>query len=288
MLDELGRLIESLDIRQPQVLVEALIVTLTEGQTRDVAIELQKLTGVDGGLGRVATLFGAGAADPRSGSLPSASGTGLEAAVLDPGAFSGLLRALETVNDGRALTIPKVLVNNHETASLDSVLQTPYASTNASNTVATTSFGGTLDAGTTISITPQITDGDQLLVDYTISLSSFSGAASDASLPPPRQENRLASTATVPDGYTVVVGGLEIEQHGESEARVPFLGAIPMIGGLFKSRSASTSKTRFYVFLRCNVLRSARFADLRYLSQDDMSTAAIPSDLPEVRPRVIR
>jgi len=293
LLDELGRLIESLDVQQPQVLVEALIVTLSEGQSRDVAVELQKLTGVGGSLGRVASLFGAGSAPAGAGALPPASGIGLEAAVLDPGGFSGVLRALEAVNDGRALTIPKVLVNNHETANLDSVLQTPYASTNASNTVATTSFGGTLDAGTTISVTPQITDGDQLLIDYTISLSSFTGAASD-NLPPPRQENRLASIATVPDGYTVVVGGLEIEQAGDSESRVPILGSLPLIGHLFKSQSSSTSKSRFFVFLRCSVLRNTRFADLRHLSRRAMSRADVPPDfagvagVPEVLPQVIR
>jgi general secretion pathway protein D len=288
MLDELARLIESLDVQQTQVLVEALIASLSEDETRELAVEMQKLVGVDGALGQVSTLFGLGASAPGSTALPPASGTGLEAAVLDPGAFSGVLRALESVNDGRVLTIPKVLVNNHETANLDSVVQTPYASTNASTTVATTSFGGTLDAGTTIAVRPQITDGDQLLIDYTVSLSSFVGAASDPDLPPPRQENRLKSTATVPDGYTVVVGGLEIEQEGESETRVPLLGSIPLVGALFRSSSETTTKARFFVFLRCSVFRNAQFADLRYASQPDLEAASIPSGVPVLEPRVIR
>ena len=58
----------------------------------------------------------------------------------------------------------------NEEATLASTLQTPFASTNASNTVATTSFGGTFDAGTTISVKPQVADGDQLVIDYSVSV----------------------------------------------------------------------------------------------------------------------
>jgi len=288
LLDEIGRIVESLDLRHPQVLVEALIVTLTEDQSRELAVELQKLGTADGTLFRLASLFDAGSPDPSSSTLPAARGTGLETVVLDPGSFSGVLRALETVSHGRTLTIPKVLVNSNETATLDSVLQTPYASTNASTTVATTSFGGTLDAGTQVSVTPQITEGDELLLDYTVALSTFVGAAADPALPPPRQENKLSSSATVPDGFAVVVGGLEVETESAGESRVPILGSLPIIGRLFKSQTQSASKSRFFVFLRCSVMRQAQFADLKFLSAQDLQVAGVPDDCPEVEPRVIR
>ena len=288
VLDELGRLIETLDVQHSQVLVETMIVNLSESQTRDLAVELSKLTGADTTLMRFASLFGAGSPDPSSGSLPPPGGSGLESVILDPGSFSGIVRALETVNEGRSLTIPKVLVNNNETANLDSVLQTPFASTNASTTVATTSFGGTQDAGTVVSVTPQITEGDQLLVEYTVSLSSFVGDSADPTLPPPRQENRLASVATLPDGYAVVVGGLEVETEVDADSRVPILGSIPLFGNLFKSTSTSTTKTRFFVFLRCSILRHARFEDLRFVSGGDLRLAGLRDDWPVVEPRLIR
>ena len=286
-VEEIGRLILSLDTRQPQVLVEALIVSLTDAQTEQLAVELEKLAVWDEALLRVSSVFGAGL-DANQAALPAATGTGGQAVLLDPGDFSGVLRALETVSEGRSLNIPKVLVNNHETATLDSVLQTPFVSVNASNTVATTSLGGTSDAGTQISITPQITEGDQLLVEYDIALSSFTGEASDATLPPPRQENRLSSVATVPDGFTVVVGGLEVEQETESVSRVPLLGDLPLLGTLFRSTTVSRTKTRFFVFLRCNVLRSRRFEDLRYASEADRLAADIEDDAPPVLPRILR
>lgn len=288
VLEQLGALIAELDVRHPQVLVEALVVTLTDDQTRSFGVELQKM-GVDGTVQwRLASLFGLGSPDPNALTLPPPGGTGASGVVLDPGSYSAAVRALETINQGRSLTIPKVLVNNNQKASLNSVLQTPFASTNASTTVATTSFGGTLDAGTQITVTPQITEGDQLLLEYSISLSSFVGAAASATLPPARQENRLQSTVSVPDGYTVVVGGLEVESESKASTQVPLLGRIPILGALFSDQSKTQSKTRFFVFLRTSVMRSATFEDLRYASGKDLALAKVDDGWPKLEPRLIR
>src|SRR5262249_54569501 len=139
--------------------------------------------------------------------------------------------------------------------------QSPYATSNTSTNLATISFGGTLDAGTSLQVTPKITDGDRLSVEYQVSLSTFVGDSADPTLPPPRQETKLSSEASVPDGYTVVIGGLEVETMTDAESRVPVLGSIPLLGNLFKSQSKSTTKSRFYVFLRCSVLRSTTFEE---------------------------
>jgi type II secretory pathway component GspD/PulD (secretin) len=288
LLDQLGLLIESLDVRPPQVLVEALVVTLTEDQSRQLGVELAKIGEEDGVLYSAASLFGLGVPDPALGVIPEVAGAGFSGVVLDPGDFSALLRALETVNRGRTLTIPKVLVTNNQQAVLDSTVQTPYASVNATTTVATTSFGGTFDAGTSITVKPQVADADQILLEYTISLSSYSGASTDPNLPPPRQENKLQAVATVPDGSTVVVGGLEIDRETERETRVPWLGSIPLLGNLFKDRTAGTNKARFYVFLRCNVMKGENFEGLRWASQPVMAAAGIHDDWPRLEPRVIR
>jgi general secretion pathway protein D len=167
-------------------------------------------------------------------------------------------------------------------------VQSPYASTNASNTVATTTFGGTFDAGTSITVKPQVADADQILLDYTVSLSTFVGEPTSAELPPPRQENRLSAVATIPDGSTVVVGGLEVETETEGESRVPWLGAIPLIGNLFKNQSKTTTKSRFFVFLRCNVMRAEGFEDLRYVSAPDLAEAGVDDGWPRLEPRVMR
>jgi len=288
LLDQLGLLIEALDVRNSQVLVEALAVIMTEDQSRQFGVELQAV-GVEGDtFFQLASLFGLGSPDPLGTTLPSAAGSGLSTAVLNPGDFSAVLRALETISEGRSLTIPKVLVNNNQEATLDSTVQSPYAMVNATNTVATTSFGGTFDAGTTISVKPQVADGDQVVVDYTVSLSRFTGAPTDPALPPPRQETKLQSIVTIPDGYTVVVGGISIESETNDTSKVPWLGDIPIVQTIFQDRSRTRNKSRFFVFLRCNVMNAARFEDLRYLSDHELADAALDDGWPTLEPRVIR
>jgi general secretion pathway protein D len=288
VLEQLAALVAELDVRNPQVLVEVMIVILTDDQTRSLGVEMQKM-GVDGTVQwRLASLFGLGSSDPATSILPPLGGSGASGVVLDPGSFSVAVRALETIDKGRSVTMPKVLVNNNQKATLNSVLQTPFASTNASTTVATTSFGGTLDAGTQISVTPQITEGDQLLLDYSISLSSFTGAPSSPTLPPPRQENKLQSTVSVPDGYTVVVGGLEVKTETTGSTQVPLLGDIPLLGALFSNRQKTDTRARFFVFLRTSVMRSSTFDDLRFASTPDLAVAKLDDGCPTLVPRLIR
>lgn len=94
--------------------------------------------------------------------------------------------------------------------------------------------------------------------------------------------------ATLPDGYAVVVGGLDMESETEAESRVPFLGSIPILGNIFKSQGKTRMKNRFFVFIRCSVFRHTRFEDLRYVSTDDLQVAGIEDGWPVVEPRVIR
>jgi len=288
MLDQIERLLKTLDVRQPQVMVEAFVVALSRDNTLDLGVELQKL-GVNGTtLGRLSSLFGLGSPDPGTGVLPPPSGLGLSGVVLDPKSYSAMLHALETVNKGRTLTVPHVLVNNNQQGKLDSVLQTPFTSTNASTTVATTSFGGTQDAGTMISVRPQIAEGDHLRLEYDVTVSAFVGAASNPALPPPRQQDKIQSIVTIPDGYTVVVGGLDIESDTTTTAEVPWLGRIWLLGWLFRSDTKETKHSRLFVFLRANVMRRENFEDLKFLSGVSTSAAALDDGTPRSEPRFIR
>lgn len=290
LLAELEKLLPTLDVRQPQVMLEAMIVSLSDSQSVNFGIELEKLRLSGDTFIRLSSLFGLSTA---SGSGAAATrtvgdGAGFTGAVLNPGDFSVVVRALETLNNGRSFSQPKVLVNNNQQATFNSVLQQPFASTNASTTVATTAFGGTQDAGTTISVRPQIAEGDHLVLTYSVSLSSFVGASASANLPPPRQQNSVQSVATIPDGYTVVVGGLELATDGEGKTQIPLLGDIPLVGELFKNRNNTTSRQRFYVFLRANVLRQSGLDDLKYLSAIDAAGTDVDDGWPKVEPRVIR
>jgi general secretion pathway protein D len=288
LLDELEPLIAELDVRQPQVMLEVIIVSLNEGLSHDLGVELERIT-IDGStVLRLSSLFSLGSVDPLDGTAPGRSGIGFTGSVLSPKEYSIVVRALETVSDGRTLSRPRVLVGNNQQATFNSVLQEPFASVNASDTVATTSFGGTQDAGTNISIRPQIAEADHIVLDYSVSLSSFVGESSTANLPPPRQQNSVQSAVTIPDGHAVVVGGIEVTTMGDAESRVPGIGGLPLLGELFKSRSRSNSRSRFYVFIRADVLRRDSFDSLRAISEQSLLEAVVDDGWPIVEPEIMR
>lgn len=298
MLSQLEDLIRRLDVRQPQVMVDVFVVSLSDSETLDLGAELRKIEVAGNTTISLSSLFGlssigTGSGDSGNGngsgaSEPEARGRGFTGIALSPGDFSVVIRALQTINHGRTLTFPKVLVNNNQQATLDSVLKQPYLSTNASDTVATTTFGGSEDAGTVITVKPQIAPGDFLIVEYSITLSSFVGEAIDPTLPPPKQSNTLSSVVTVPDGYTVVVGGLETTSDAKGVSQIPLLGSIPLIGEAFKNRSNSNGRSRFFVFIRPDVMRHGGFEDLKHLSAQDLDAAGVDDGWPTSAPRVMR
>ncbi len=285
-LSQLESLLQMLDVRQPQVMLEAVLVSMTDTDALNLGVELEKLGNVGDAAYKVASLFGLSTA---SGGVRSvADGAGFTGAVLNPGEFSVVVKALQAINKGRSLSNPKVLVANNEQARFSSVLQQPFVRTDTTTSTATSSFGGSDSAGTTISVRPQIAQGDHLVLTYSINLSSFVGTPAAAGLPPPKQQNSVDSVATIPDGHVVVVGGLELESDSTSTSKIPLLGDVPIVGELFKSRSVGKSRTRFFVFIRASVLRHGSFEDLKFISAQDAAAMRVPDGWPEVEPRFIR
>lgn len=292
MLAQLELLIRQLDVRQPQVMLEVFLVALSEQDALNLGVELEKIGSFTGNFYQLSSLFGLTSGTP--GNRTPTGSQGFTGAILNPGDFSAVIKALETISSGSTKSLPRVLVNNNQQALFTSVLQQPYTISNTtSGAGTTTSFGGTQDAGTTISVRPQIAEADQLVLDYSLSLSSFVGAAPASGLPPPRQQNNVSSNATIPDGHTVVVGGIELVSDGKNTTQVPYIGDVPIVGELFKVRDNSSSKQRFYVFIRAAVLRDQQLNDLKYLTdstirKDGLKSLGINDGFPTMRPRVIR
>lgn len=292
LLAQLELLIRQLDVRQPQVMLEVYLVSLSEQDAMNLGIELEKIGAFSGNIYQLSSLFGLTSGTPGN-RTPTAS-QGFTGAILNPGDFSAVIKALETISSGSTRSLPRVLVNNNETADFGSVLQQPFTISNTtSGAGTTTSFGGTQDAGTTIKVRPQIAEADQLVLEYSLALSSFVGAPPASGLPPPRQQNNVASKATIPDGHTVVVGGIELVSDGNNTTQVPYIGDVPLIGELFKVRDNSKSRQRFYVFIRAAVLRDQQLNDLKYLTdatirREGLNRLGITDGFPTMRPRVIR
>ncbi|MGH7132968.1 MAG: type II secretion system protein GspD [Phycisphaerales bacterium] len=292
LLQQLEQLIKTLDVRQPQVLLEVVLVSMSDGDALNLGVELEKLKINGSTLIRLSSLFGLSAPVGIGGPAvrQAIEGDGFTGAVIDPGDFSVIVRALQTLSNGRSVSLPRVLVSNNQSASFNSVVQEPFTTAlfTSSSTPASTAFGGTSDAGTQLRIKPQIGEGGTLLLDYDISISQFTGKAASASVPPPKQVNSVKSIATIPDGYTVVVGGLEVTTDVDGASQVPLLGSIPLFGALFKNQSHSTSKNKFFVFIKAGVVRGGSMEALRYLSDQQASHAALPSDWPKSEPRVVK
>jgi type II secretory pathway component GspD/PulD (secretin) len=286
-IEQLEALIKDLDVRQPQVQLEIVMLSLSESQSKDFGVELAGNIDTGKTLIGLGSLFGLTSISPSSTSA-QATGTGGSAVVLSPGDFSAVLRAIETINDGRSVSMPSMVVNNNETANLNSTSTQPYTTTTIQDSNVITARGGSASAGTTITVSPQIAAGDDIVLDYSMSLSSFVGEAASSGVEPPSQQTSLNSVATIPDGYTIALGGIEISSEGDSDTKTPVLADIPLLGGLFKSQSDSTSRSRFYIFIRATVMRSPSFEHLKYISEDLAQQLNVDDGWPEVEPRIMR
>lgn len=278
-------LIERLDQRRPQVLIEITLVTIDTSDGFSLGVEVSGRS--DSGTTNTITFtqFGLSEVDS-SGALTLTPGLGFNGAVINADIADVIIRTLKTHARSKVISAPKLLVNDNATGTLASISESPVQSINASDTVATTSFAGFVEAGTTISLTPRISQGDHLLLEYDFALNSFTGEGS-SSLPPPRQTNSIRSSVTIPDGQTIVVGGLTRSDHSRARSSVPLLGDIPILGELFGSRNHTDAKTTLFVFVRPVILRDDQFRDLKYLSEYDLTRAEQPSSYPQSSPMVI-
>lgn len=277
-------MIQSLDRRRPQVLIEAKIVSIDTSNNFSLGVELG-----GGNAGRMVTFssFGLSTPNPVTGALALIPGAGFNGALIDPTTAEVIVRAFAKETRAKIVAAPRVLVDDNVAGQLQSVLSIPFASVNASQTVATTSVGGNQDAGVTIFVTPHISDGDHLQLEFQLQLSSFSGASAN-NLPPPRQISQMQSTVTIPDGYTIIAGGLNRDDHSSDVQGIPGLLNIPIINLLTSIRTKGNHCTTLFVFLRPTILRDDKFKDLKYLSDRDAQGAGIPATFPRSEPILMR
>lgn len=279
--------IEYLDRKRPQVMIEARVVIIDTSDDFSMGIEIS--TGDRTGVNRLFefTSFGLSTVDPVNGALSIIPGRGLNWTLVNPEEADAVLRALAAHRRARVTSTPRVLVNDNSTGTLASVMEVPFTSVNASNTVATTSFAGFAEAGTTIEVTPRISDDDHLVLDYIVTLNSFTGTGSDG-VPPPRQTDEVRSTVTIPDGHTVIVGGLNRTNNSIMQEGIPFIEYVPVLRELTSTTTTAKSRSTLFVFLRPVILRDDKFRDLRYISDKDLKCAGCQENYPSSEPLLVR
>ncbi len=261
---ELEKLIKELDIRRKQVLIEAMIIEVTTSDDFEFGVELNQR---DGDILSFSS-FGLSSIDPLSGARDIIVGAGASAAILTPGKLQVIVKALQSNANARIESAPQILVNNNAEGLILSIVEEPTTQTNLGETTTTTSFAGFVEAGTQFSITPHISEGDYLRIVYQITLNSFGNKTTDPSIPPPRNTSSIKSEATIPDGSTIVVGGLQTEHERKVVDKVPILGDIPLLGLLFQNTVIKKQYVTTYLFITAKIIKSEDFQDLKDLSKE--------------------
>ncbi len=290
-------LIVQLDVRRPQVMIEAAIVEITGELGERLGVQLAvggavPDSGVVGGssFSNAGTALGAvltGLGVPQAAAL----GEGLSLAAGSEGEFGLLLQALNSTSSANLLSTPQVTVLDNEEAEIIVAQNVPFVTGsfttdgNSSNNPFQTISRE--DVGLILRVVPRVNDGDVVKLEVSQEVSSLvdtniSGAADLIT-----NRRSVQTTVLADDGETIVLGGLVTDDRQTINGRVPGLSRLPVVGGLFRSNRDTQTRRTLFIFLKPTILRDrasvARAAQERY----DILRQAEPPELdPTLPPRI--
>jgi type IV pilus assembly protein PilQ len=281
-LENIRRLVATLDIPVRQVLIESRIVIVNDDYSRNLGSRLG-YTGVqERGSDGLVSFSGTPAAsdsiissaldnfaatgqpfpvsvapiDQRYGvNLPAAAtGGSLALAILDSDYLIDLeLTAIQAEGDGRIVSTPRVIAANNFEASIAQGVEIPYQEA-ASSGATTTQFQ---EAVLSLSVTPQITPDDRIIMDLLVTKDSVGEVVPSANggFVPSIDTRSVETQVLVNDGETVVLGGIYETESRETYSKVPVLGDIPGLGYLFRSRTSVDNDAELLIFVTPKILR---------------------------------
>ena len=274
-LNSIKNIIAKLDIRRAQVLVEAIVVDLSEKAAKSLGVETIYTGDDDDSIPIGVTRFSgtgpdllsiAGASDDDTNvtltttavsSLLNTQGlvAGFGDMTSGENNFVGIINAIASDTDSNILSTPSILAMDNEPARLFIGQEIPITTgeslgTNNSNPFRTTSRQ---EVGIELEITPQIDEGTSVILNIKQGVSGIAGVAqSGTDLITNKRE--IETTVLVDNNQIIVLGGLIDEDVQEVVSKVPILGSIPLLGKLFQSSSTTTSKKNLMVFLKPTIL----------------------------------
>jgi general secretion pathway protein D len=284
-------IVDKLDIRRPQVLVEAVIA--------DVDVTKNAELGVNWAA------FGQGTNVPAAGFVSPVGGTSivdLAGAIQNPANasttlltgttfgigriagsgvnFAAMLRAIQSDSHSNIIATPSAMTMDNQEAELKSAQEVPFVTGSFSNT-GTTNNGQVNpfqtiqreEVGTILKVTPTISpEGNAVMMKLSIESSSI-GQKPAGAVDLVTNKRTITTNVLIEDGGVVVLGGLISQTNTRQESRVPYLGAIPLIGLAFKTRAADVDKENLMIFIRPKILRdqsqAAYETDLKYNYMQD-------------------
>ena len=306
IMRQIMAIVDKLDIRRPQVLVEAIIA--------DVNVTKQAELGVNWAA------YGTGSNVPAAGFVSPVGGTSivdLATAVQNPANisttllqgttlglgrigsgsvnFAAILRAIQSDAHTNIIATPSTVTMDDQEAELKVAQEVPFVTGQFSNTG--TATNGAVnpfqtiqreEVGTILKVTPTISaEGTAVMLKLSIEDSSI-GQRPAGAVDLVTNKRTATTNVLVDDGGVVVIGGLIRQNNQRQESRVPILGAIPIIGLAFKTRSNSSEKDNLMIFLRPKIMRdpsqSAYETDLKYNYMQDQQRSSEHREIPPLLP----
>ena len=276
IISEVHNVVRKLDRRRPQVLIEAIIASVSENVARDITSEVatvgrntgaivssfgSALTSVLGALGtsiandtNFDTNSLGGAVSPGVsggfGGFDSSSGTG----------WALLINAIASDNDSNILSTPSVLTLDNEEASLSVGQEVPFVtgSFTDSNNASTNPFQTIQreEVGVVLTVTPQINDASSVQLEIAQEISGISTQAVAGVADIVTDKSTITTSVMVEDGQLLVLGGLMRDAEIAGKSKVPILGDIPLLGLLFRDSTKSADQEVLMMFIRPTIIRN--------------------------------
>ncbi|TVS16993.1 MAG: type IV pilus secretin PilQ [Gammaproteobacteria bacterium] len=264
-LSDIRRVLQQLDIPVRQVQIEARIVTANTNFTQSLGIRwgggYQDSVGGNNFVsigGRQESLSQIRAGGPASVSFPDALAVNLPAGGATSSFAIGLtgseylldleLSALATDGQAEVVARPKVITADKQTATVASGVEIPFQEAAASGATATQFKEAVLS----LEVTPQITPDDRIIMDLAVNQDSVGQVFGGI---PSINTNSITTQVLVDNGQTLVLGGVFQTSTNRTTDKTPFLGDLPMVGGLFRRNQQSEEKQELLIFITPRIIQ---------------------------------
>ncbi len=268
-MNAVNNIIDKLDVRRLQVLVEALIVEVVGSAIERFGVDWMSSEGSLLGVQNFGNIAGTGAAlaansvaaNPVSNAavLAGTSQTGLTIGVANNALSIGaLVHAMESDGDANVLSTPNLLTMDNEEAEIVVGKNVPFLTGQSSTQGGVANPFQTIErknVGLTLRVKPQISEGDTVRLELYQEISSVDGGtAAEGGLITSKRSIKTVVLAS--DGEMIVLGGLMRDDVNDSSQRVPCLGSMPLLGEAFQYTNHTRTKTNLMVFLRPHIIKN--------------------------------
>jgi general secretion pathway protein D len=275
LMRSLETVIRQLDIRRSQVLVDAIIAEVSERNARELGVQwvVFDRSGDTAPIGTTNfTNTGTNLVDIAQGVIEQQL-VGLTPGMLLGGGrfgsdglnYGAVLQALAADSDTNILSTPSLVTMDNEEAEIVVGQNVPFVTGSFTDTGAAGSAVNPFqtiqreDVGITLKIKPQINEGNAVKMQIEQEVSSISGDAQASDIITDKRS--IKTNVLVEDGQVIVLGGLIEDRIRETEQKVPFLGDLPLLGALFRSKATNQDKANLMVFIHPTIIRDQTTAD---------------------------